>query len=655
MEETDLSKYLVCLNSLYANSIPITKNFDPGDLTWADTARESLDMLLKTTKMPGKDAEKAVFTITGHAQTESNKRGELTGWFSDPLTENGIDYAMKQDTNANALVVSSDLPRAIEHALAKYCSHKEDVMQKLYGKNGIIQDVENETKNFEIRQKTYNSLVRLALENNIIPTPLLRAQYFGSIELFIEKFEKDDKKDPELRKQLNEAIIDALRKKGESEDEIKEKIKKAETRKDIIAILRDAGITESENYMMFFNRSAYNVFTLVEENNFKNVDIVGHSGFFDIAAAYYRHKENPRELHIIRTNTPKGRGQVLTLKLDKDYKWLNDPELFRPLITSQTEKIKERRKNSLDSLVQKGKRIVETPLAAKNEKKGAEGYEKSHILLEEALNSNDVLLILGDGGQGKSILATEIVSMVNTRFENGEKNIGIFVHSEELPRDPDNLDSYFAEFVKGLPAELIEEYPRLTYVIDGFEALSDSYKKPLIDAVMKLAEKNKVILTSRYLGFGENENSNSGFRTLQIDADAVAKDLDSFLEGRLDEEKVPEFKKRVQEYDPEVVGSFQNLFFLLELYKNPQDVRNYLTDDETLKLIEKGQPLSEFQLMNAKDDLMLGKYVTSKIKYMDIWGDYEQIKKIVRATKRHMDEMAFQEMTGLEPKHDPKS
>jgi len=185
-----------------------------------------------------------------------------------------------------------------------------------------------------VAPKNYWDLAKLALESGIIPTPLLRAQYFGPLELFIAKFPKEGDEDGA---RLNAAIIryakEGLRAQGKSEEGVEEEVttllRKAKSRRQIASTLRDKyGMTEAENYIMFFNRSADNVFGLLDRHNFRNVEIIGHSGFFDIASAYQRFKRTPGELHITRSSTPMERGQSLVMKLDKDYRWVNDHGLL---------------------------------------------------------------------------------------------------------------------------------------------------------------------------------------------------------------------------------------------------------------------------------------------------------------------------------------
>ena len=658
--------YLSTLNEV---APPIRKGVDIRNIEWIDRAREGLENILVNCKKRAsqKDIGEesfARFVITGHAETETNVEGDLTGWFSGPLSPKGIRTAELQTPEYNSLVLSSDLPRVIEHTLRKYYSHETEIMKSL---DPLIAQVRSDMQKFDsgISNETYRSLVSLALENGIIPTPLLRAQYFGPLELFISKFGGD-------REQLNAAIIRNVKEKliAEGKEDadavIQDLIAKAKERKDIVKILRDEfGITVSENYITFFNRSAENVFGLLEKYGFRNVDIVGHSGFFDVAMAYFRHKQTPKELHIVRTPTPPERGQVLNMKLDEDYTWLNDPQRLEPIIEATEREIDLLRGLSVDRLIKESRKgIVETLLVGFKKEEGKKEYEPYPETIRDALSSPDPIIIFGHGGQGKSILATGIAkTFLEGAFgEEYAKYIPIILNCEELNKGAtgnrkaygeSRIESLIREQVdsQNLPSQLLQEY-KFVFIIDDYQKLGDDYVQETTDTIKTLRqERNLVIVLSRLERTDVHPPHNPGYKTMQIDTNTIAEQTDEFLEHRIkNPEDANRFKEYLRQYDSSITGFYLTKLFLTMIFPTEDNENEglveYVINPAIAQAIREGKPLTRTQLYEAQTDYVTGCDIERQ--YPNLVGNISAVREKIGELKAQLAEKAFRDIFGPE-------
>jgi hypothetical protein len=604
------------------------------------------------------------FTVTGHAKVREAPGQQpdvqsLVGQSALMLRKGkeGTESVILQHIGSDysSLVITSHLLRSGHHALLKYYPKMQSDL------NDFADSVDAEIKQggCGVSRETYNKLFDIQLRHGIIPTPLLASHYHGPRDLLPEIWGQFDVETFMKTELCNELY------KGKGPDEIRRILQEmrelAMAGRDPFQVVLDAdGLTLTENLPLYAHRVSQLLKMFSPRGKFydavsgRKVNFVGHSSNIDIISAYFRHFAEPSRLVLEKADKAKTRGAEVAIKVDRDFVYLNDPDKFQPLLEQQTQKMQERRNYSLDEQVRMGKGIVSTPLFALRQVQ--EHDERVSITLDNIIDySGQPTLVLGDGGQGKTTLAIEIVKGINEGFAKGDNKIGIFIHCEDIQqqtRSVNEVGQYVAKFLEGLPNILLGVY-QFVYVIDGLEALGSSYRDEVCKVAAKLAEngRNHVIVTSRYLGFNQGEGKNKGFKTVMIDVEAVARNIDNFLEGRLEPAKRKEFKDLIQPYGSPIRGTFQTLFFLLELYKHPDEVAMYLTNEDTLSAIRQGRALTEFQIRDATDDLMLGRYITTKPEYARAKGEPDQIKRIVLATKRHMDEMAFEQLTGQKPYH----
>ena len=579
----DIRKYIELLKSI---SPPIRKQTNIQDTSWQEPARAELEELLS--RIPKQSGDGAKFTITGHAETDSNVKGRLTGWLAEPLSDDGRLEADSQK-NTSPVVICSDLPRTIEHALRKYFSTDTVTIAELDKQLGRVR-VDLETK--EVSLPTYTGLVTLALEKGIIPTPLLRAQYFGPLELYIEKRAQDDKKDPTKRAELNKKIEDELRQKlGPGADAaIAELGEKVVLRQDIAAVL-----TGAENYVSFFNRSARNVFETLEKLGFKNVDIVGHSGFFDIAAAYYRHKENPRELHIVRLPTPKERGQKLVLTLDEDYLWLNDPQAILDIRNATKEQINDFAERSHDDQVKQGQGIIAPEFYALNEVAGNE--KKTEVTLDQILASDKPVLVLGNCGLGKTTFAMYLATQLKgdyvpilLRLRTAADNIvQVMPGKRAVELQKQLLQGLYGMSEQNQKAYL-SEGKKFVLIWDGLDEFNPSFT-PQLEQILKdmSAQGHKVIMTSRPGGFQRNETLNAGYRTVNIDEQAIVRNVEQYLQSRIaNPEQLKKFQAFLSKQKSELTQNWLMMSILTQLYTREPYELDLTSEMTPQKVIKKG-------------------------------------------------------------------
>jgi len=407
---------------------------------------------------------------------------------------------------------------------------------------------------------------------------------------------------------------------------------------------------------MFFNRSADNVFGLLDRHNFRNVEIIGHSGFFDIASAYQRFKRTPGELHITRSSTPMERGQSLVMKLDKDYRWVNDHGLLDGMRENALEAVRHYRGLSLDTALEvSGKGIVDTPLVSFKKVTG-DRFESYSETLEEGLASSDPMILFGHGGQGKTILSTVIIEKY---LQTGEYT-PFTINCEEINRNAErpiksedkSMYDYLMETsgVASLSSVLLEE-AKFCFIIDDYQKLNSDYTKQMDEAVHRLkAEGNQVILLSRLERTDAQPPHTLGYKIMQIDTEQVAKDTDAFMDGRVVAERADAFKEYVAQYDSSVLGYYLTKSFLTMIFPGnnggTEGVLRYIIDSEIQDTIRGGRPLTRTQLYDAHTDYRTGCDIHRKDSGL---GD-DEIRDLIPKWKKQLSEKAFRDVFGEDAK-----
>ncbi len=573
-------------------------------------------------KVPFADEVYAKFILTAHGETNANTTGKLTGHSGGMLNEKGDKSAEGQKAavvEQPYMIVSSDLPRAIHHALVKFAVLSADETKAL----------EEIGKKVDAKEKAdeadYYGLVNLALDHGIIPTPLARAQDYGRLELHPEKFELIDgakkkhtaetldglvKKFKELEKSKNlgeqkPALIKFLNDFNSANESDQDSLRRlyelALGRKDATEYRSHENLPEDENRPLFYHRvdALLSIFERNKERlKSKQVEIVAHSGFVDVALEYFRHNSKKGEFHLVPRPKLDVRGETVIVKVNEKFEYLNDPLLLKK-IREDSEKVGIRqREASLDEGIRnkKNSMIPVELLGFKKEERG--NYKSYPVSLDDILKSDKPVLLLGNFGQGKSTAAVELAELLNSDKEHDGKKykdayVPVFLTARdinyELPNklgdDPSKNNSevlkLLSQEVPKLPIALRKEYTPV-FIIDALDELSSDIRESVMYGVRKLllteCENAKVIATSRFTGFDQYENE--GFNTFHVDPNAVIHNLDLYLSGRIvdtqgkpDPQRLKEFKEFLMRQDDGVKTNYLLVHFLSNLYaKNPNEL-----------------------------------------------------------------------------------
>lgn len=587
----------------------------------------------------------------------------LTGHSGTMLGEKGKED-IKKSKYKGQIVICSDLPRAIHCALLKYAPETKEKLDK-FAKDVLAQIINNKGI---IEKETHDELVELALEHNIIPIPLVRAAFYGHMELLPGEsidFDVDRIFESGLAKML-----------GYSKEDVTQIGKYLKHRSDAAYHAEDEnGFPVSEDRLMFYIRVKPLLDLFLPNGKFydrvkgRTIDIVGHSGLTDIIVAYYRHFRNIKEIAVTREPKELTRGKEYLIKLKStknNFIYLNDPKLLEPIKEGTEKEVKRLRGLSVDTLIkEKEKGIVETPLLGFRKKNERE-YEPYSEKLEDALKSDDVLksndpiIIFGHGGQGKTILATEIAR----KFLKGEfseyyknyvpiilncgDNINPYANRNMVSsRDP-QIKSIVMEPVssQGLHGVLLEEY-KFVFIIDDYQKLNQDYTNAMEDTVHKLRkEGNLVLLLSRMERTDIHPPHNPGYKTIQIDTEAIAQENDNFIEGRIDTQHIERFKEYLEQYDSSVTGNYLTKLFLTMIFPigngENRGILEYITDDSIKKAIEEGRPLKTTQLYEAQTDYITGCDIHRK----DDGLSFDAVREEIVRWKNYLAEKAFNDVFG---------
>lgn len=327
---------------------------------------------------------------------------------------------------------------------------------------------------------------------------------------------------------------------------------------------------------------------------------------------------------IKKTDKAKTRGKEVVIKVDSNFEYLNDPKRLYPLIKEAQRIIDELRGRSVDPLIkEKGAGILSTPLLGFGRKEKTsevmEEYESYPETLESALISQYPIVIFGHGGQGKSILSTEIAKrFLEGRFGKTYENyIPVFLDCEAVGKAArSNKDTYGDTRMESiitkqiyelkLPKVLLKEY-KFVFILDDYQKLSSDYTKEMEAAITKLRkEGNLVILLSRLEKIDVHPPHNPGYKTMQIDLDGIAKQTDEFIEGRIPSKDVERFKEYLSQYDTSITGNYMTKLFLTMIFPTGNGkstgVTDYVIDPLIQIAIKEGKPLTQTQLYDAQTD-----------------------------------------------------
>ena len=401
----------------------------------------------------------------------------------------------------------------------------------------------------------YQGLNALALEHGIIPTPLLRAQYYGPLELGPTKV-------------------------------------KGVPRKDLLyAQTNDKSERISESRINLLDRIE-GFFSVIEKLKEERILMVTSSGCLDVIGTYFKYlRDRGKRENLVLENKPKGkkRGKELIAKIGKgktisgdEYTgWLNDPEYLNDDMRHTRAEIERIRQSSLDELVRNREYIAEPEFLEPyhNQRIQTEEDIKSKLRLEEYTSMIAMkgsrhfrFLLLGDAGTGKSQAAA---SIAEKKLEEGEnayiiplRRLNRLRHQEitrekilqELFREYRFLDTPREYFEKNAPLIILEGLDELSSEVEGGKYSG---------ATHFLREYCPIITTSRIEELKGRQNKDTDF-THQLSKASMLDD--EFLTGYLKEKGYNEDERKgfTQTLDKIGGGVKSNImiYFLSEIYRD---------------------------------------------------------------------------------------
>lgn len=565
----------------------------------------------------------AEFTVTGHAEEVRESPGQdpsvklLAGQSGFMLKkgEKGTQKALEQNLHAdkNCLVITSDLGRAIHHALLKYYPEMVEKLDKFADK--IDQEIGS---NNEISKHTHLRLVRLALKHGIIPTPLLRSHYHGERDLLPEKSEQfniSNFLDTNHGKRLYPW------KTAEEKSKLEEYLKSFKYlaqhgRNPYQLIESEDGNVLTEDILLYSERVLHLLKLFSPENRFysaikqRRINFVGHSSNIDVISAYFRQFNQPN-LDLVKAPKYKTRGKEIKIIVDPDFFYLNDPD--DPLRIIVRDQIYSLRRRSPDLLVKEGKGIIKTPLLGfKKENEKFISYSQS---LEDALSSKCPIIIFGDGGQGKSILAAEIArKFLEDEFgENYRNIIPIILDCKQLcelaNQNEGNIGSLITESIDKLPINLRNKH-KFAFILDDYHKVQNpNYTSEIENTTYRLKQEgNFVILMSRMERTDIHPPDNLGYKTMQIDREEIARQTNSFIQERVAPEHIESLREQLQDYDSSITGYYLIKLFLTQIFSRETDqkVVEFVTNKKIADKIKEEKQLSITQIYRAYTDYVIG-------------------------------------------------
>jgi len=568
----------------------------------------------------------ALYNIMGHGETDWNDKDEkkrLTGNLGPGLNKDGVELATGQCVaGRNILTLSSDIPRALHHAILRQDKEKKKDLEK------ILRNIDPEQG--VISEKDYKDLIDLAFEVEVYPTPLLRAQYFGPMEGFNKIKDTHLLEESKVRRKLNNVIV-------ENNYEL------------------------SESYIHFMERGFAFLRMFANEKGIivPRADFVTHSGFLDIARAYFRYLDSIKEeingeIRLERTEDKGKRGEMWVFKLNDNLDFLNDSlgAKYKAL-----EKADEWRKKSLDDKIrEEDKGIVRTPLKAFKKKDSLNEHESYKTDIKEALDSKFPVIIFGHGGQGKTILATKITKNIigGELSEKYSKYIPVLINCDDLSRsinksDKESTPEDIAEFIKKDVEKIfpyVDEGERFLFLIDDYHKLTDYYEsvKKAID-ILKEDKRCLPIIFSRLEKTDVLPPFNEGYLTMQIDRDSIPDTIDDFMRDRMDENKYSEFKEYVSQYDESITGNFITLYALTRIFDKSRKVLDCL-DEKKYKTIcnkiKEGEPINKRELYEVETAFVSN----SRLRRKDANLSRADMLKGIEKEKKELAQFAFDKHYG---------
>jgi hypothetical protein len=579
--------------------------------SFMDKARQSLESILSEAlrSLPVTLEEGDImFYLDEHGDTTTNAYKLLTGQSGGVLTDEGILISrdLKRPTGRPVLIIASDQPRAKDHALHKY--YTDDELSDLEPLRLAVPATLAQNRGL-VSRDVQLSWIKYALEHGILPTPVLRAQFYGPMELLAESAKTED---------INSSFAQYGKYLDSSPQQVKEALQYCRDalsrRKDAHESLMVEGIGQiTETRMHVMNRVAmlFGMFKpggkLYELAKGKDIQFVSHSGTNDVILEYLRHFAVPDEIHLERRPKQKQRGLTIPARLGFDellmagetkrvFVYMNNPGYFKDILDRSEHEANESYSHSLDDDVKEGKEVL-TPRLIKQEvqrmrsrQDGKQEYKARQARLNELDKSGQIQLVLGNVGEGKTIFCAYLARRLlrgDGFSDNAQRSyIPVMIRLKNLNSQLHNemkkgkkisgklvsnivFDSMMSCGPRSL--ELLLKEHRPVFILDGLDELDQSHARVVLEASKELYEKGPLILTSRYDGF--DHNSNPGMATYNVDNRLMHDSLEEYLGARIKKGSLKEFIGFLQKVAPETRYNPLMLHSLTMLYeKNLIDI-----------------------------------------------------------------------------------
>ena len=653
------------------------------------------------------------FDLVSHGKTRMNFDNQLTGWSGDLPCETvvdgatiklgGIDLALMQaglapqtpesktampnvghiDLSQYDHVFVSDLPRAIGHLLLltgdpalrkEFDSFSERIYSDI-AQHGTVRDI-----------RIYQDMTDLSLAIGFVPTPLLRAPYYGPLELGPErlKSEKEIPRFVEDKLTMLERDFESAKEAGripESStfDKVyarKEATELAEAllhRKDILYAHKDEeGFYLTEGRLDLVRRLTYFFNTVTKASPDSNILVCTSSSCAEVSPAYFRNRETPGRFEVANPEK-KERGKVVHItfgKVDgKDY-YFNDPERFAEQREKARQVIQDLRDKSLDEKVRDGTAILDAPLLGFKKKQGNEtGYDTYSESLESGLSHKQVI-IFAHGGYGKSILATKLAEYF---LDPGSRSPGfaqafgnltpVILNCQESFGDLENFDkmperAHIHETLlknnglTGLPRKVLDDN-NFVFILDDYHKVNDDVRPHLEAAIKKLVgDGHYVVALSRETQSGVNPPDYPAFKTMKIDDKAIAANKEEYARTRIDPDHLSAFLEYVAQYGEDVTGSMQQMSNLVMIFPHENGDANrvtmYMTDPKIAADIEARRTLNKGRQTQALVDLVHGHDV-ERDKPKGETLSLEELHKRTIELNQDLGRKAYRDVFGKEP------
>jgi bisphosphoglycerate-dependent phosphoglycerate mutase len=573
--------------------------------------------------------ESVELLVDGHGDSTTNDAKLITGHSGGPLSKKGIERAKHLGEEHSDFIpgirVTSDAVRAIHHDLVRYCPNttEDPRLKKLIAETPSSL----EQNSGIVTRETQLGWIDYAIANGIIPTPLLRAQFYGIMELFPEKNDEDvlSKKETELLRQglplteikLQFGRLDAELKQNRQRcydlqaERLKELNYDNSKIEDVLNWIKESlkqrnnkqfRMTDSSGKLYTENRhdmlARVKLFLSGFEPNGrlydlakgKRIQIVAHSGSNDAMITALQEYNYPDGVSVLKRAKQPERGESWLVQLGpskgKGFSYVNDPTTYQGIVRGSYEHIVAFRESSPDQAIRKGKDIMPTGLYGLRRNENSGNDEKKSINSHDLISSLGPSLVLANAGLGKTTFCVDLATRLLPRLyeiaggdlNKDSKIIPVLVRLRELPRKDGEYDlvqrilsSVEPNMNRQHVNTVLEQGKKFVFILDGYDELDNSLKSDAMwqSGLEEMTKLGKVIVTSRYERFSQYDTANLGFSmTVHIDPDKIIQNIEAYLATKISD---PDSAKKLAEYIKKQRDDIQKnwlmLYFITDVYK----------------------------------------------------------------------------------------